>query len=457
MLRDVVTGGDSIAVLWNPATGTSPKSYTVYRNNIVTATVAPPPAPNAYNTRITTTARYIDTNVVAGQTYQYKVTMTATDNTVSGFSGTLSATHPLAANTTPVPVVTVSTTNAAYTATLTEGASLIRTWYPKIADRLTRRSADQGSGPDYLPPSTITLTHSADANGYAVTSGTTITFKDDSLDDALETPDPAFHAAYLAAYLHEATHVLQAYPGRIGAGWLAEGLAVWATHQIFNDAEILTPAFTPIEYYTRGYEQGARFLQWLTSGSGVPWTSSAYTRARLVHDANVAANSGTFTSAFFLDRTGQRPGPLWSQMANIWTATDQRVLPADSGTLCLDDQLLKSDDNNPLQLGTCWSTDAQLVSSVPISSGSNVYRLVIMGKCMDVKGGGTPAEGTAVVIYTCTEGADWQYWRFDSDGTLRQNRSNLCVQPTGGVLANGIALEIRTCTSQAFRWTRQVL
>ena len=144
-------------------------------------------------------------------------------------------------------------------------------------------------------------------------------------------------------------------------------------------------------------------------------------------------------------------------MANIWTATDQRVLPADSGTLCLDDQLLKSDDNNPLQLGTCWSTDAQLVSSVPISSGSNVYRLVIMGKCMDVKGGGTPAEGTAVVIYTCTEGADWQYWRFDSDGTLRQNRSNLCVQPTGGVLANGIALEIRTCTSQAFRWTRQVL
>jgi hypothetical protein len=77
----------------------------------------------------------------------------------------------------------------------------------------------------------------------------------------------------------------------------------------------------------------------------------------------------------------------------------------------------------------------------------------------DVWGGSlNPADGTHVVIYTCTAGANQQLWRFDSDGTIRQNASNKCVQPIGGTKSDANDLAVYTCNgSSAQRWVRQQL
>jgi hypothetical protein len=85
VVREVITGGNSIAVLWRPGSGAASSYYTLYRDNTVLATnlTVQVNGIQADGSAGVTTQRYIDTtNLVAGQTYTYKVTATATDGSV---------------------------------------------------------------------------------------------------------------------------------------------------------------------------------------------------------------------------------------------------------------------------------------------------------------------------------------------------------------------------------------
>ncbi|WP_406335934.1 ricin-type beta-trefoil lectin domain protein [Streptomyces sp. NBC_00203] len=65
----------------------------------------------------------------------------------------------------------------------------------------------------------------------------------------------------------------------------------------------------------------------------------------------------------------------------------------------------------------------------------------IAGKCLDVNGAGT-ADGTAVQIWACGEGAN-QFWSAYTDGTLRS--MGKCLDAAGGGTANGTKVQIWAC------------
>jgi hypothetical protein len=75
----------------------------------------------------------------------------------------------------------------------------------------------------------------------------------------------------------------------------------------------------------------------------------------------------------------------------------------------------------------------------------------VLGKCLDITGGGT-ANGTTVQLYECN-GTGAQQWRPGADGTLRNPQSGRCLDASGGSSANGTRLIIFDCHAGANqRW-----
>ena len=68
----------------------------------------------------------------------------------------------------------------------------------------------------------------------------------------------------------------------------------------------------------------------------------------------------------------------------------------------------------------------------------------IAGKCLDVNGAGT-ADGTAVQIWSCGDGAN--LWSAYTDGTVRS--MGKCLDAAGWGTANGTKVQIWTCTGGA--------
>ena len=68
-------------------------------------------------------------------------------------------------------------------------------------------------------------------------------------------------------FTHELMHVVQAYPGNSGPGWLTEGIADYVRYKYgLKNTEAkwsLTP-FSSKQSYTDSYRITARFLEWLT-------------------------------------------------------------------------------------------------------------------------------------------------------------------------------------------------
>jgi Glycosyl hydrolases family 31/Ricin-type beta-trefoil lectin domain/Domain of unknown function (DUF5110)/Carbohydrate binding module (family 6)/IPT/TIG domain len=108
--------------------------------------------------------------------------------------------------------------------------------------------------------------------------------------------------------------------------------------------------------------------------------------------------------------------------------------------MCLDDSAAVTTDNNPIDIFTCNSTNAQ--SWTVASNGS----LQVLGKCMDVAAGGT-ANGTKVQLYDCN-GTGAQVWQAQANGTLVNPQSGRCLDDTnaGG---SGTDLEIYDCNGGA--------
>jgi len=83
------------------------------------------------------------------------------------------------------------------------------------------------------------------------------------------------------------------------------------------------------------------------------------------------------------------------------------------------------------------------------NSGDGTLRVV--GKCMDVTGGGT-ANGTQIQLWECN-GTGAQQWRWRNQNRLVNPQSGRCLDVTSGGTADGTRLQIWDCngaTAQAW-------
>jgi alpha-galactosidase len=79
--------------------------------------------------------------------------------------------------------------------------------------------------------------------------------------------------------------------------------------------------------------------------------------------------------------------------------------------------------------------------------------LQALGKCLDAPVGATA--GSKVQLWDCNGGAN-QQWTFQSNGTIRGNQSNLCLDVNNNQTANGTLTLLWTCTAAANQqWTRR--
>ena len=73
-------------------------------------------------------------------------------------------------------------------------------------------------------------------------------------------------------------------------------------------------------------------------------------------------------------------------------------------------------------------------------------------RCADGYGQGLTS-GTKVDIYTCNQGTN-QAWSFNSNGTITEVQSGLCLDVTGASTANGALVELWTCNGGSNQqWT----
>jgi Ricin-type beta-trefoil lectin domain len=76
----------------------------------------------------------------------------------------------------------------------------------------------------------------------------------------------------------------------------------------------------------------------------------------------------------------------------------------------------------------------------------------VLGKCLDVAGGGT-GDGTKVDLYECN-GTGAQQWVVNSAGDIVNPQANKCLDATGNNSANSTQLQIWTCTGASNqKWT----
>nr|WP_239167242.1 glycoside hydrolase family 27 protein [Catellatospora coxensis] len=83
----------------------------------------------------------------------------------------------------------------------------------------------------------------------------------------------------------------------------------------------------------------------------------------------------------------------------------------------------------------------------------NGAALQALGKCLDAPLNATA--GAKVQLWDCNGGAN-QQWNLNSDGTVSNRQSGLCVDVNGNATANGTLVILWTCTGAANqRWTRR--
>lgn len=82
----------------------------------------------------------------------------------------------------------------------------------------------------------------------------------------------------------------------------------------------------------------------------------------------------------------------------------------------------------------------------------NGQALQVLGKCLNVPT--DAAAGTRVQIQDCNGGAN-QQWALNSNGTIRNAQSGLCLDVNGASTANGSAVVVWSCHDGANqRWAR---
>ncbi|MEU8235610.1 ricin-type beta-trefoil lectin domain protein [Actinoplanes sp. NPDC048967] len=120
-------------------------------------------------------------------------------------------------------------------------------------------------------------------------------------------------------------------------------------------------------------------------------------------------------------------------------------LRSESAGRCLDVSGGNSANGTVTQIWDCQSTANQQLSQ-------NGRELRVLGKCLDVAP--NAAAGTRVQIWDCNGGAN-QQWNVNSNGTVSNAQTGLCLDVTGAGTANGTAVVVWGChTAANQRWAR---
>lgn len=118
----------------------------------------------------------------------------------------------------------------------------------------------------------------------------------------------ADHPEDIDVVTHEAMHIVQAYPGGAGPGWLTEGIADYVRHVygVNNEAgKWALPKFDSKHHYTNAYRVTARFLV---------WAEKNYNK-KLVNKLDNAMRTKTYKPELWQELTGKTLDELWSAYA----------------------------------------------------------------------------------------------------------------------------------------------
>jgi len=427
-----ITGGNSIALLWDMPRR-NVKSVEVFRNDVKVANLTPGSGVIAADKLAT---RYIDRAVSSGQTYNYKVRLTTAGNNVSSFSAAVSATQPAASATTPVPTVTIDASQASDLANYlnTYAKAEIETWYPKISDVLAY--------PSYTPINSMKLLMDTSNTGVANASYTSRTI---SVNPTWLRDNPADGAGM---FIHESTHILQAYPpGSDTSGWATEGIADWPRDWLTRERFYIP---TPNEVLG-GYHPGALVAR---------WAEKQYSPG-FVRKLNIALHNGSYTASFIANLTGGRSATTLFNEAKAAQYGGTAAITSTGGK-CIGIQSNSSSTAAKMQLETCNGASGQKWTTVYRDAGAHggskkTLHLVNSavapeGRCIDVYGYAITDEST-VDPYYCQWNAN-QEWVRQTDGSLLSPYSGKCLSTAGKSSADGAQIVIATCDgSAAQRWT----
>ncbi len=304
---------------------------------------------------------------------------------------------------------------------------ILQQWYPVLADKYAY--------PQYQPYTSFTVKLDNANTGVAYADQNVINVNPTWLRNNLSDAP--------GALLHESTHVIQATTigGAHMPGWLVEGMADYTREQVYKDRA--PRAAGANETYISGYSMGSNLLNYI----------QATYSATFIHDMNVASHSGTYTDAIFTQKTGKAAGSLWTTFTGRAT-TNPMMLTNKAAGRCIDLPYYDTTNGNRVKIQTCNGSDAEKWVMSAVSPGSTNY--IISGlpgaKCLDVQYSGT-ADGTPVWYWDCNAGNP-QQWQILANGSLKNTNSGKCLQPVGGIDAEGAMLEIATCNgSIAQQWT----
>ncbi|MGW3962603.1 ricin-type beta-trefoil lectin domain protein [Amycolatopsis sp. NPDC005003] len=211
------------------------------------------------------------------------------------------------------------------------------------------------------------------------------------------------------------------------------------------DAEVFVATIIPMA--NSGQEAAGR-----TFNATIPgMVQSKQNAGKHVHLVNMhdALTTADLTDGVHPTATG------YGKMAAVWYSALQSV-PGSIGTpgqssarqlvgtqsgRCAD--VTSSADGTAVQLADCagapWTP-----SGKQLTTAGN--------KCLDASGQGT-ADGTAVIIWTCSGQAN-QQWNVNADGSVTGVQSGKCLDATGQGTTAGTKLILWTCNGQANqRWT----
>lgn len=107
---------------------------------------------------------------------------------------------------------------------------------------------------------------------------------------------------------HEVMHLVQAYPGGAGPGWITEGIADYVRFTLGLDNEGACwklPDFEEKQSYENAYRVTARFFYWI----------ELHVKKGLVKKLDKAMRNKTYTADFWKMNTGKSVDELWDEYA----------------------------------------------------------------------------------------------------------------------------------------------
>ncbi|RBL89071.1 basic secretory protein-like protein [Chitinophaga flava] len=136
-------------------------------------------------------------------------------------------------------------------------------------------------------------------NGVAATSGGRVVYNPEWFRQ---------HPGDIDVVTHEVMHIVQAYPGGAGPGWLTEGIADYVRYRYGVDnagAGWALPDYTPSQRYDNSYRITARFLIWLEK----------HVYDKLVKELDESMRNKTYSPGIWQAKTGKTLEQLWNDYA----------------------------------------------------------------------------------------------------------------------------------------------